>query len=92
MPRCINDHVIAKSAMKPNLRDINRDVLIPLRLQRIHEERPFKRHIPPATNRLDLLIFAFGKGSCFMQKTADQRRFTMINMAHDHHAKSLLSK
>src|SRR5260370_38471844 len=92
MPGSIDNHIVAESAMKPDLRDIDRYILIPFRLQRVHEERPFKRHIPPATNRLDLLIYTFRKGPRFIQKAADQRRFTVINMTHDNHTKSLFSK
>jgi hypothetical protein len=71
--------------VKPDLRRVNRDVLVPLRLQRIHQVRPFKRNAAPFGHFLELFQFSFRQRAGIMKQTADKRRFAMVHMAHNHY-------
>lgn len=79
----IDDHVRTRLRSKPDLRNINRDVLISFGLQRIHQKCPFKLHSPPAADRLDLFEFPFRQRAGVMQKPAHQSRFSVIDVAHN---------
>src|SRR5208337_1519245 len=81
VPRCINDDVRTGLLPEPDLPDVDRDVLVPFRLQGIHEKRPFKLPPAPAANGLDLLELPFRQRAGVMQKPANQSRFTVIDMA-----------
>jgi hypothetical protein len=85
VPWRIDDDVVASPGFKPDLRDIDGDILVPLRLERIHEERPFEPHPATTADGLDLFEFPIGQGSGLIQQTADQGRFSVINVANDDH-------
>jgi hypothetical protein len=66
MPGRVDDDVVAPTRFEPDLGDIDRNVLIPFRLEGIHKERPFKRHPATATDGLDLLEFPLRQRSGFV--------------------------
>src|SRR5207244_6831053 len=70
--------------MKPNLRRIDRDVLVPLRLQGVHEIRPLERHTPPLRDLLQLLQLAFGQRPGVMKQPAYERGLSMVHVPHNH--------
>jgi hypothetical protein len=57
-------------------------------LKRIHQERPFKWHSAPAADRLNLFKFTFRQRAGIMQEPANQRRFPVIDVAHNDNSKS----
>jgi hypothetical protein len=69
--------------MEPDLGNIDGNVLIPFRLQSIHQKGPFERHPPPSANGLNLFEFTFRERTRVMQKPAYQGRFSMIDVAND---------
>jgi len=44
VPRRVDQHIVARVSVEEDLRDIDGDALVALRLQRIQQERPFERH------------------------------------------------
>ena len=68
----IDDDVVTSPRFKPDLRDIDGNVLVPLRLERIHKKRPFELHPATAADSLDLLELPIRQGSGLVQQTSDQ--------------------
>ena len=69
--------------MKPDLRGVNRDVLVALRLQRIHEVRPFERHAPPLRHLLQLLQLALRQRTRVVKQAAHERGLAVVHVADD---------
>ena len=46
---------------KPNLRDVDRNILVSFGLESIHQECPLKRHSATLADRLNILKLAFWK-------------------------------
>ncbi len=59
--RRIDDHVLSLPCVEPDLRRVDGDVLVPLRLQGIHQIGPLERHAAALGGLLELLQFAFGE-------------------------------
>ena len=83
MARCIDENVFAVIGGKPDLGRIDSDPLITLRFERVHKERPLKRHTAAVTHIPDRLHLAFGQGAGVMDKPPHQSRLSMIHMADD---------
>src|SRR5947207_3136779 len=89
MPRRINDHVLPLLRVKPDLRRVDGDILVALRLQRVHQIGPLKWHAAPLRDLLKLLQLTFGKRTSVVEQPSHKRRFAMIDMPDDHDLKLL---
>src|SRR3546814_655204 len=85
----IDDDVIALLGLEPDLRRVDGDALVALRLERVHQEGPFERHAAPLAHRLDGLELAFRKRPGVVKQAADQRGLAVIDVADDDDAELL---
>ena len=83
MARRVDDGVVALRRLEPDLRGVDGDALVALRLERVHQEGPFERHAAPLAHRLDLLQLAVGQRAGVVEQAADQGRLAMVDMADD---------
>ena len=86
MAGCVDQHDVARGRAEADLAGVDGDALVALGLQRVEQERPFERHAAALGDGLELFELAVGQISGFVQQAADQCRFSMIDMADDHHA------
>ena len=81
--RRIDDHVVARLGPEADLGGVDRDALVALGLQGIHQESPFERHAAPLAGRLDRLDLALGQGAGVVEQPADQGRLAVVDVADD---------
>ena len=81
MPRGVNDDVLAFGGAKPDLRSVNRNILVAFGLQRVHQIGPFERDAAPVSGGLQLLQFAFRQRAGIIKKPADKGGLAVVNMA-----------
>ncbi len=81
--RRVDDDVLAPGGVKPNLRRIDGDVLVALRLQRVHQVGPLEGDAAPAGNGLELLDFALGERTGVVEQPAHKSGFAVVHVADD---------
>ncbi len=79
----VDQHHVARSGAKADLRGVDGDALVALGLQRIEQERPFERHAAPRADGLEHFELAVGQAAGLVQQPPDQRRLAVIDMADD---------
>ena len=79
----VDQYDVARGGAKADLAGVDGDALIALGLQRVEQERPFKRHAAPGADGLQVFQFAFGQAAGFVQQASDQGGFAVIDMADD---------
>src|SRR5687768_15785727 len=83
MTRSVDDYVLALLRMEPNLRRIDRDVLVSLRLQRIHQIGPLKRNTAAFRYLLQLLQFAFRKRAGVVEQPPHKSGLPMVYVTNN---------
>lgn len=81
--RGVNDDVLALGGVK-QICGINRDVLVTLGLECIHQVRPLERHAAALGNFLKLVQFAIGQRTRVVEQPAHKRGLAVISMPDDH--------
>ena len=81
--RRVDDDVLPLLRLKPDLRGVDRDVLVALGLQRVHEVGPLKGHAAPLGNLLQLLELAFRQRAGVVKQAADKGGFAVVHVADD---------
>ena len=81
--RRIDDDVRALLGLEADLGRVDRDPLVALGLDRVHEEGPLERHAAPLGHGLDRLELALGQGAALVDQPADEGRLAVIDMADD---------
>ena len=82
-PGRVDDDVLPFLRVKPNLRGVDRDVLVALGLQRVHQVRPLERHAAALGDFLQLLQFAFRQRAGVVQQAAHKRGLAVVHVADD---------
>ncbi len=72
MARRVDQDVLMATVAKPDLRRVDRDALVALGLQAVHQERPFEGHAPAPAHFLDGLELAFGQLARVVEQPAHQ--------------------
>ncbi len=85
----VDDDVIAQFGAKPDLRGIDGDALVALRLEGIHQEGPFEGHAAALAHGLDGVELAVGERARVVEQAADQGGLAVIDMADDDDAQGL---
>ncbi len=79
----VDQHDVARIGAEADLRGVDGDALVALRLQRVEQERPFERHAAPGADRFQHFQLAVGQAAGLVQQAADQRRLAVVDMADD---------
>ena len=69
--------------LKPDLRGVDRDVLVALGLQRVHQVRPLERHAAALGDFLQLLQLALRQRAGVVEQAADKRGLAVVHVADD---------
>ena len=69
--------------LKPDLRGVDRDVLVALGLQGVHEVGPLERHAAALGDLLELLELAFRQRAGVVEEAADEGGFAVVHVADD---------
>jgi hypothetical protein len=83
VPRRVDDHVVAQRRLEPDLRGVDGDRLVALRLEGVQHEGPLDRHAAARRDRLQLLHLARRQRAGVVQQPADQRRLAVVDVADD---------
>src|SRR4051794_25866263 len=89
VPWGINNHVLPLLRLEPDLRRIDRDVLVALGLESIHQVGPFKGHTAPFGYGLQLLVLPLWQRARIVKEAADKGGLAMVDMADDDDLKLL---
>jgi hypothetical protein len=81
--RRIDDDVLALCGAKPDLGRVDRDVLVALGLQRVHQVGEFEGHAAPLRDRDELLVFAFRERSGIVEEPADEGGLAVVDVPDD---------
>ena len=81
--RRVDDDVGPLLGVEPDLGGVDRDALVALGLDRVHQERPLERHAAPLGHGLDRVELAVGQGAGLVDQAADQGRLAVVDMADD---------
>ena len=84
MTRRVDQNVLPLRRPEVNVRDVDGDPLVALRLQRVHQKGPLERHAAALAHRLDGVDLAFRKRTRIVEQPPDHARLAVIDMA-DHH-------
>ena len=84
MARCVDDDVLALLRVKPDLRRVDRDILVAFGLETVHQVGPLKRNAAPFGDALQLLQLAFRQRAGVVKKPPDEGALAMIDMADNH--------
>jgi hypothetical protein len=87
--RRVDDRVVARGRLEPDLAGVDGDALVALGLEGVHQERPFERHPAPVAHRLDGLELAVGQAAGLVEQAPHQRRLAMVDMADDDDAQEV---
>ena len=79
----VDDDVLALLGAKPDLRGVDRDVLVALGLQRVHQIGPLERHAAALRDVRELLELAVGQRAGVVEQTADERGFAVVHVPDD---------
>src|SRR6185312_17321800 len=87
MARRVDDHVVAPLALEAHPRRVDGDALVALHLERIHHERPLKRHAALAARLLQRRHLALRQRAGVVQQPPDQGRLAVIDVADNGNGK-----
>ena len=79
----VDQHDVARAGAETDLRGVDGDALVALGLQRVEQERPFKRHAAPRADRFQHFQLALGQAAGLVQQASDQRRLAVVDMTDD---------
>ena len=86
----IDDDVVALGALEPDLRRVDGDGLVALRLKGVEQEGPLGHHAAAGGDRFDLGHLALRHGVGVEQQPADQSGLAVIHVADDDDAQGLV--
>ena len=69
--RGVDDHVLALGGAKPDLRRVDRDVLVALGLQAVHQIGELEGHTAALRDGHKLFVLAVGQRACVVEQPAD---------------------
>ena len=83
MPRCIDDNIVALGSFEKHSCTIDGNALSAFVFERINQKSIFKWFGIPFTHGFDLIELPIRQGIRINKETANEGRFTVVNMAGD---------